>query len=123
MQESKKIVTIKQNYLFGLAYTKGKCYTQPLLAVYILKGRGIKKKTAFGITVSKKRGNAVERNRAKRVIREAFRRIYPQVKDGYFIVAVARQGCISATSAVVEEQLRTVLTGAALLCDSAQDDI
>ena len=119
LQESKKVVSLKQNHLFGLAYAKGKCYTQPVMAVYILKNRRKNAKTMLGITVKKKRGKAVERNRAKRIIREAFRRLYPQVKDGYIIVAVARQGCMDATSAVAEKQLEKILTGAALLCDDA----
>ena len=71
----------------------------------------------LGITVSKKRGKAVERNRAKRIIREAFRRLYPQVKEGYIIVVVARQSCMDSTSAVVYSQLKEILDGAALLCD------
>lgn len=122
LQESKKIISLKQNHLFGLAYTKGKCYNKPAVAVYILKNRRNTQKTLFGITVSKKRGNAVERNRAKRIIREAYRRLLPQVKAGYIIVAVARVSCISSTSAVVYEQLKDVLTGAALLCEGVKND-
>lgn len=119
---SKKIISLKQNHLFGLAYAKGKCYTRPIMAVYILKNRRKQAKTMLGITVSKKRGKAVERNRAKRIIREAFRRLYPRVKDGYIIVAVARQGCMNASSAVAELQLEEILTGAALLCDNANNN-
>ncbi len=44
----------------------------------------------MGITTSKKIGNAVERNRSRRVIRAAFRDIFPSVKGGYDIVFVAR---------------------------------
>lgn len=122
LQESKKIISLKQNHLFGLAYTKGKCYNKPTVAVYILKNRRKDQKTLFGITVSKKRGKAVERNRAKRIIREAYRRLLPQVKAGYIIVAVARVSCMNSTSAVVYEQLKDVLTGAALLCESVKND-
>lgn len=76
----------------------------------------------LGITVSKKRGKAVERNRAKRIIREAFRRLYPQVKDGYIIVVVARQSCMDSTSAVVYSQLKEILVGASLLCEDTVTD-
>ena len=44
----------------------------------------------MGITTSKKIGNAVERNRSRRVIRAAFRDNLPSVKGGYDIVFVAR---------------------------------
>ena len=117
MQETKKVTSLKQNHLFGLAYGRGKCYVQPCVAVYVIKDRNAQNKTRLGITVSKKRGKAVQRNRAKRIIRAAFRSLYPQVKDGYIIVAVARQSCMTASSAVVEKQLKKVLVGAALLCD------
>ena len=117
LQQSKRLVSLTQNHLFGLAYTKGKCYSCRTAAVYILKNRRATAKTMLGITVSKKRGKAVERNRAKRIIREAFRRLYPQVKEGYIIVVVARQSCMDSTSAVVYSQLKEILDGAALLCD------
>ena len=122
LQESKKIISLKQNHLFGLAYTKGKCHTRQALAVYILKNRRASARTMLGITVSKKRGKAVERNRAKRIIREAFRRLYPQVKDGYIIVVVARQSCMDSTSAVVYSQLKEILVGASLLCEDTVTD-
>lgn len=120
MQESKKLVSLKQNHLFGVAYGKGRCHVQPDIAVYILKDRNGRNKTRLGITVSKKRGKAVQRNRAKRIIREAFRRLYPQVKNGYIIVAVARQSCVNSSGTAVEEQLRKILVGAAVLCEDAE---
>ena len=118
---SKKLISLKQNHLFGLAYKKGKSFSCKTVAVYILKNRRAEAKTMLGITVSKKRGKAVERNRAKRIIREAFRTLYPQVKDGYIIVVVARTGCMDSTSAVVRSQLEEILEGAALLCDDAEN--
>jgi ribonuclease P protein component len=45
----------------------------------------------FGISVSKKVGNAVERNRAKRIIRAAYRLGEESFPIGYDIVFVARQ--------------------------------
>ena len=122
LQQSKKLISLKQNHLFGLAYKKGKCFSCNTLAVYILKNRRADAKTMLGITVSKKRGKAVERNRAKRIIRAAFRTLYPQVKDGYIIVAVARSGCMNSTSAVVCSQLEEILKKAALLCGDAEKD-
>ena len=44
----------------------------------------------MGITTSKKIGNAVERNRARRIIRAAFRDNLPDIKGGYDLVFVAR---------------------------------
>jgi len=47
--------------------------------------------TRLGITVSKKIGNAVKRNRIKRVIRELFRLNKNRFPVGYDIVIVARR--------------------------------
>ncbi len=44
----------------------------------------------FGMTTSKKIGNAVKRNRSRRIMREAFLSLLPHLKRGYDIVLVAR---------------------------------
>ena len=55
---------------------------------YVLKNRaGI---CRIGITTSKKIGNAVERNRARRVIRAAYREIEDKINGNYDFVFVAR---------------------------------
>lgn len=44
----------------------------------------------IGITTSKKIGNAVERNRARRVIRVAYRNLEDKINGNYDIIFVAR---------------------------------
>jgi ribonuclease P protein component len=43
------------------------------------------------VVASRDVGGAVQRNRARRILREAWRRVSPQVGDGYDAVLVARQ--------------------------------
>ncbi len=81
-------VTLKQNSDFRRLYNRGISITDPALVIYYQKNRaGI---CRIGITTSKKIGNAVERNRSRRVLREAFRAVCPEVLPQYDIVLVAR---------------------------------
>ena len=80
-------VTLNTNSDFRRVYARGKVYTDPALVSYVMKNRaGI---CRIGITTSKKIGNAVQRNRARRVIRAAAERL-PHFAPGYDIVFVAR---------------------------------
>ncbi len=84
----KKTVTIKSNCDFRRLYGKGKVFKAPALVSYIMKNRaGI---CRVGITSSKKIGNAVERNRSRRVIRAAYQSIENKITGSYDIVFVAR---------------------------------
>lgn len=84
------IVTLRLNLDFRRVYARGKAVTAPALVVYYMRNRaGI---CRIGITASKKTGNAVQRNRARRIIREGVRGVLPLVSGscGYDFVFVAR---------------------------------
>lgn len=84
----KKIFTIKKNKDFHRLYSRGKSFVSPCLVTYVMPNKfGYLR---IGITTSKKVGNAVKRNRSRRVIREAFYQIQITKEKSFDIVFVAR---------------------------------
>ena len=114
MYKTKRILKLKENHLFSRAYRKGRCFSGKYIALYVLKNQN-KTEKKLGITVSKNRGNAVKRNRCKRIIRESYRVFHPFVRDGVIIVIVARQPCVDAHVSVVTSELEVLLEKAALI--------
>ena len=112
-----KNVAIKENHLYNKAYRRGKKSIGKYTAVYVLRDlrayhimlENPEKKylNRLGIAVSKKLGNAVTRNRAKRVIRAAYRAIEKDLSVGNLVVISARNDIRGAKSTDVERELRT----------------
>lgn len=65
-----------------------KIYTRNLL---VFAAAGPTEETRLGITVTRKVGNAVFRNRAKRVTREAFRRLRDSLPLGTDVVVIVKR--------------------------------
>lgn len=84
----KSINSLNRNRDFKRIYSKGKYASSKLLVTYVLKNR--LKTIRVGITTSKKVGNAVQRNRCRRIIRAAYFPIQKQLPQGFDIVFVAR---------------------------------
>lgn len=84
----KDTVTLKLNRDFRRLYARGKHFAGGYVVVYAMKNRvGTNR---LGITAGKSVGNAVKRNRAKRLIRESFRLMGIEPEKGYDFVIVAR---------------------------------
>jgi ribonuclease P protein component len=68
----------------------------------------------FGIVTSKKTGNAVIRNRAKRQIREVIRKNLKNLQPGYDIVVVARYNIKDAIFDLIESDFLKLMRKASI---------
>lgn len=71
----------------------------------------------FGISVSRRVGTAVVRNRCKRRIREALRPLCAQCHPGHDVVLIVRRSMADAQQPAVERALRQLLQMADLSCE------
>jgi ribonuclease P protein component len=106
---------LRENYMFRRLYRTGSSKVSPYAAVYVKKGRG--QRNRLGITTSKKLGCAVRRNRAKRVIKEAYRLLEPRLRGGYDIVVVARTKAVSAKMQEISGSLQRLFSALGLMRD------
>ncbi len=90
----------------------GRSWANPLLVLGALPNRSVP--TRCGFVVSKAQGNAVERNRLKRRVREAVRLIYQHIVPGWDVVFVVRKGVATAPWPQLQQAVQTVLLQAKL---------
>lgn len=113
-----KNIAIRENHLYKKVYTGGKKAYGRYTVIYVLKDlKAYKLKKAnplkksvnrIGLTVTKKIGGAVVRNRVKRIIRAAFaetEKEYP-LKKGFLIVISAREAATNASSVEIRAEMR-----------------
>ena len=79
---------IRRNSEFGRVYARGRSYVNQALVLYVLKTRS--RRTRVGLTATKKVGHAVQRNRARRVMKAAIDEHLDYNIGGYDLVFVVR---------------------------------
>lgn len=98
-----KIKTIKKNSEFKIIYKKGKSIAGAYLVLYRYKAKHNEKK--FGITISKKVGKAIIRNRIRRLIKEFIRLNLNIFENGYDYVIVSRVRAKDADYIAIKKNL------------------
>lgn len=86
----KKINRLKSNDDFQKVFKHGKSFANRQLVLYYLPKQD-QLHFKIGLSVSKKIGNAVVRNKIKRYLRQAIHEMEEEIKQEYDLVIIARQ--------------------------------
>ncbi len=92
----KQTVSLNRNELFLQVYKKGKRAYHKNFTLHVLKND--LPYNRLGIKAGKKLACAVKRNRVRRLVKESYRLLEPQIKPGYDLIIAAKEGCLLADS-------------------------
>ena len=108
----KRSYSLREGSDFQRVWEKGKSWSHPLIILRALANGT--PASRFGFVVGKKVGKAVERNRAKRLMREAVRHRLAGITPGWDIILIARREADGADFQAVDAAVETLLTRAHL---------
>lgn len=116
----KRINALKRKKDFRYTYRTGKSVQHRLFSCIVARSR--LEVPRVGITVSKKQGNSVIRNRIKRRIREAVTPLIPELTGNKNIILVARNGICEVPFEELQAAVRMVFERANVLKREETDE-
>lgn len=106
----KREYRLKKKYMFNYCYRVGKVVRSKSCLLYYTPSKN--KFVKVGISVSKKVGGAVKRNRARRVIREAITPFLETINQNFNLIIVARENILEFSFADLKKDIEYMLTKA-----------
>jgi ribonuclease P protein component len=91
----------------------GKSYAHPFIVLIALPSEV--DNSRFAVAAGRSIGKAVQRNRAKRILRETLRPLIPSIASGWDMVLLARKPITTAAYPEIEAAIKTLLSRANLL--------
>jgi ribonuclease P protein component len=104
--------TLRSRAQFRRVYDHGEKRVGKYVVLFVLAPE-IEGRTQVGVVASRKVGDAVRRNRAKRVLRSAYREVLPMMTKSCELILVARRSVVDpeVRSDMVQAELRAHLKG------------
>lgn len=108
---------LRKRQEFSYTYKRGRSIANScLVLVYRKNGLDVSR---VGFSVSKKYGNAVNRNRIKRRLKEIYRGRIDEIRTGFDLIFIVRIRAKGASFARLENQMENLLRRAKLLENSS----
>src|SRR6516165_7308398 len=97
---------LRESRCFQTVYRRGRSWADRYMVVYALPRPELEKR--IGFVVGKKVGGAVQRNRVRRLLREACRALAPHLPLGVDLVIVGRTAAAEAPFAALVTAMQTL---------------
>lgn len=106
---------LRKNMEFKRVYNGGKNYWNRNLILYVRKND--LKNSRIGITITKKIGNAVVRNRIRRRMKEIIRLRLGNIKNGYDLILIPKKNVIDISYKDLESAMVHIMSISKILKD------
>lgn len=116
-----KAERLRHGHQFRRVYEQGRRIPGRLAVLYVVEAAASPSPGAarmIGVITGRAIGGAVERNRARRLMREAFRLNRQKLKDNFQMIVVARTAIRGAGFTEVQAELLRLLRAAGMMMDS-----
>ena len=108
---ARPLKTIKKRSTFLFVRDKGIIIKGKYLIIQFLEDENLEEVIAVGYTATKRIGNAIKRNKAKRLMREVARKVLRKYgKINSYYVLIAKNSIFSPPFAVLEIELKNLIS-------------
>lgn len=106
----KRNLRLREKSLYKKVFAQGRSFSGRYVVIYITEGP-----SKFGFIASKKVGNSVIRNRAKRLMREVIRLHLLEIKENTQVICIARSSIKGVSYSQVENTFLQTLKKAKVI--------